>query len=81
MPLVTLTCTRGKPRVHLSCVVLLQAVIACPGPVTDLVESHDKRFLFVACACRVYRVSSQLLESRYEPSSRRWRDEFLSIAF
>ncbi|XP_037320418.2 Fanconi anemia core complex-associated protein 100 [Pungitius pungitius] len=42
----------------------LTAVIACPGPVTDLVESHDTQFLYVACASGVYCVSSRLLGSR-----------------
>lgn len=49
------------------CYVLLQAVLQFPGPVSDLVESHDKQLLYVACRSGVYCVSLQFLLSRYEP--------------
>ncbi|XP_076616686.1 Fanconi anemia core complex-associated protein 100 [Chaetodon auriga] len=42
----------------------LTIVIQFPGPVSDLVESHDKQLLFVACRSGVYCVSLQSLLSR-----------------
>ncbi|KAF3853384.1 hypothetical protein F7725_014072 [Dissostichus mawsoni] len=44
------------------------AVLQCPGPVSDLVVSHDKQRLYVACRNGVYCVSSQLLLSRVKGS-------------
>ncbi|XP_037547060.1 Fanconi anemia core complex-associated protein 100 [Nematolebias whitei] len=47
----------------------LTAVLHFPGPVNDLVESHDKQLLFVACRCGVYCVDLQLLLHRVQGSS------------
>ncbi|XP_037611932.1 Fanconi anemia core complex-associated protein 100 isoform X1 [Sebastes umbrosus] len=44
------------------------AVLQFPGPVTDLVESHDKQLLYVACRSGVYCVSLQFLLSRAQSS-------------
>ncbi|XP_030255035.1 Fanconi anemia core complex-associated protein 100 isoform X2 [Sparus aurata] len=46
----------------------LTAVLQFPGPVSDLVESHDKQVLFAACMSGVYCVSSQFLLSRVQSS-------------
>ncbi|KAK1881957.1 Fanconi anemia core complex-associated protein 100 [Dissostichus eleginoides] len=46
----------------------LKAVLQCPGPVSDLVVSHDKQRLYVSCRSGVYCVSSQLLLSRVKGS-------------
>ncbi|XP_010780379.1 Fanconi anemia-associated protein of 100 kDa [Notothenia coriiceps] len=46
----------------------LKAVLQCPGPVSDLVVSHDKQRLYVACRSGVYCVSSELLLSRVKGS-------------
>ncbi|XP_068439579.1 Fanconi anemia core complex-associated protein 100 [Clinocottus analis] len=67
----------------------LTAVIECPGPVTDLVESHDRQFLYVACRSGVYCVSLQLLSSRAQsspgdasssPAELKMSTEFLAVA-
>ncbi|XP_054455183.1 Fanconi anemia core complex-associated protein 100 [Anoplopoma fimbria] len=67
----------------------LTAVIECPDPVTDLVESHDKQFLYVACRSGVYCVSSQFLTSRAKsspadasssPAVLKMSNEFLAVA-
>ncbi|XP_056892812.1 Fanconi anemia core complex-associated protein 100 isoform X2 [Takifugu flavidus] len=41
----------------------LMAVLQFPSPVNDLVQSHDKCNLYVACMCGVYCVDLQLLPS------------------
>ncbi|KAL7372231.1 hypothetical protein ABVT39_012532 [Epinephelus coioides] len=46
----------------------LTAVLQFPGPVSDLVESHDKQLLYVACRTGVYCVSLQVLLSRAQSS-------------
>ncbi|KAK5905727.1 hypothetical protein CgunFtcFv8_001656 [Champsocephalus gunnari] len=46
----------------------LKTVLQCPGPVSDLVVSHDKQRLYVACRSGVYCVGSQLLLSRVKGS-------------
>ncbi|XP_022598956.1 Fanconi anemia core complex-associated protein 100 isoform X1 [Seriola dumerili] len=46
----------------------LTAVLQFPGPVSDLVESHDRQLLYVSCTSGVYCVSLPLLLSR-APSS------------
>ncbi|XP_067432406.1 Fanconi anemia core complex-associated protein 100 [Thunnus thynnus] len=46
----------------------LRAVLQFPGAVRDLVESHDKQFLYVACRSGVYCVSSSFLLSRFQTS-------------
>ncbi|KAI4807195.1 hypothetical protein KUCAC02_027022 [Chaenocephalus aceratus] len=43
-------------------------VLQCPGPVSDLVVSHDKQRLYVVCRSGVYCVGSQLLLSRVKGS-------------
>ncbi|KAM6898727.1 Fanconi anemia core complex-associated protein 100 isoform 1-T2 [Lycodopsis pacificus] len=67
----------------------LTAVIECPAPVTDLVESHDKQFLYVACRSGVYCVSLQSLPSRAQsspadasssPAELKMSTEFLAVA-
>ncbi|KAK9530606.1 hypothetical protein VZT92_012097 [Zoarces viviparus] len=67
----------------------LAAVIECPAPVTDLVESRDKRFLYVACGSGVYCVSLQSLPSRaqsspadasFSPAELKMSTEFLAVA-
>lgn len=59
----------GKITLLWDCVLgfLLQAVLQFPCPVSDLVESHDKQLLYVACSSGVYCVSVQYLLSRYKP--------------
>ncbi|KAK5850618.1 hypothetical protein PBY51_001481 [Eleginops maclovinus] len=47
---------------------ILTAILQFPGPVSDLVQSHDKQCLYVACRSGVYCVSLQLLLSRVESS-------------
>lgn len=47
--------------------LLLQTVLQFPGPVSDLVVSHDKQLLYVACRSGVYCVSLSFLPSRFEP--------------
>ncbi|XP_038591881.1 Fanconi anemia core complex-associated protein 100 [Micropterus salmoides] len=46
----------------------LTAVLQFPGLVSDLVESHDKQLLYVACGSGVYCVSLQFLLSRVQCS-------------
>ncbi|XP_036938065.1 Fanconi anemia core complex-associated protein 100 isoform X2 [Acanthopagrus latus] len=46
----------------------LTAVLQFPGPVSDLVGSHDKQVLYAACMSGVYCVSSQFLLSRAQSS-------------
>ncbi|KAI3365587.1 hypothetical protein L3Q82_010673 [Scortum barcoo] len=46
----------------------LQTVLQFPGPVADLVESHDKQNLYVACRSGVYCVSLQFI-SRAQTSA------------
>ncbi|XP_044034754.1 Fanconi anemia core complex-associated protein 100 isoform X2 [Siniperca chuatsi] len=46
----------------------LTAVLQFSGPVSDLVESHDKQLLYVACGSGVYCVSLQFLQSRAHSS-------------
>ncbi|XP_073346064.1 Fanconi anemia core complex-associated protein 100 isoform X2 [Pagrus major] len=46
----------------------LTAVLQFPGPVRDLVESHDKQLLYAACTSGVYCVSLQFLLSRAQSS-------------
>ncbi|XP_022053310.2 Fanconi anemia core complex-associated protein 100 [Acanthochromis polyacanthus] len=47
----------------------LKAVLQLPGPVTDLVESHDKQLLYVACSAGVYCVNLQSVLHRALSSS------------
>uniref|UniRef100_A0A3Q1CXI1 FA core complex associated protein 100 n=1 Tax=Amphiprion ocellaris TaxID=80972 RepID=A0A3Q1CXI1_AMPOC len=47
----------------------LKAVLQLPGPVTDLVESHDKQLFYVACSTGVYCVNLQSLLHRAQSSS------------
>ncbi|XP_029384283.1 Fanconi anemia core complex-associated protein 100 [Echeneis naucrates] len=47
----------------------LAAILQLPGPVTDLVESHDKQFLYVSCTEGVYCVSKPSVLSRSASSS------------
>ncbi|XP_062298544.1 Fanconi anemia core complex-associated protein 100 [Scomber scombrus] len=46
----------------------LRAVLQFPAAVSDLVESHDKQLLYVACRSGVYCVSSSFLPSRVQSS-------------
>ncbi|XP_059180888.1 Fanconi anemia core complex-associated protein 100 [Centropristis striata] len=46
----------------------LTAVLQCPGPVRDLVESHDKQLIYLACMSGVYCVSSHFLLPRSQSS-------------
>ncbi|KAM9336788.1 Fanconi anemia core complex-associated protein 100 [Symphorus nematophorus] len=46
----------------------LTAVLQFPAPVSDLIQSHDKQLLYVACRRGVYRVSLQFLLSRAQSS-------------
>ncbi|XP_008302584.1 Fanconi anemia-associated protein of 100 kDa [Stegastes partitus] len=66
----------------------LKAVFQLPGPATDLVESHDKQLVYVACASGVYCVNLQSLlhssqsappESSSSPTELKISSEFLVI--
>ncbi|XP_047465979.1 Fanconi anemia core complex-associated protein 100 isoform X2 [Mugil cephalus] len=46
----------------------LKAVLQLPAPVSDLLESHDKQLLYVACSSGVYCVSAQFLQDRVKSS-------------
>ncbi|XP_070783786.1 Fanconi anemia core complex-associated protein 100 [Enoplosus armatus] len=46
----------------------LTAVLQFPGPVSDLVEDHDKHLLYAACGSGVYRIGLQFLLSRAHSS-------------
>ncbi|XP_028287358.1 Fanconi anemia core complex-associated protein 100 [Parambassis ranga] len=66
----------------------LTAVLCFSDPVADLVESHDKQLLYVACKSGVYCVSSQLLHRAQissaaapsSPAELKISSEFLVIA-
>lgn len=46
---------------------LLQAVLQLPGPVSDLVVSHDNQLLYVSCTSGVYCINLPHLLSKYVP--------------
>uniref|UniRef100_A0A671TV02 FA core complex associated protein 100 n=1 Tax=Sparus aurata TaxID=8175 RepID=A0A671TV02_SPAAU len=61
-------------------ILILFAVLQFPGPVSDLVESHDKQVLFAACMSGVYCViQSSLADASSSPSELKISSEFLLV--